>query len=75
MAFAIRFAASLAIVIWGLAAAVLGLLRGVTLWALIGVALLVVGLPIVASHPWVRLSASLRGAEATDAPASRKDNS
>jgi len=47
----VRVTASLAISTWGLLMAVLGIVHGVLLWIALGVAVLVAGLPLLASHP------------------------
>jgi len=52
MLFAARFIASLVIVAWGLATALLGILGGSRLWIPLGLVIAIVGLPLVASHPW-----------------------
>jgi hypothetical protein len=52
MLYATRFVTSLAIVLWALSMVVLGLVNGVFLWIVLGVALLAVGTPVLASHPW-----------------------
>jgi hypothetical protein len=52
VSFVIRFVASLAISVWGLTMVLLGLLHGYFLWIAIGVAVTVVGLPLLGSHPW-----------------------
>ena len=52
MVFAVQFLASLAIALWGLTMIVLGLVGGMALWVLLGVAVLAVGVPLLASHPW-----------------------
>lgn len=49
---ATRFLTSLAISLWGLGMLVLGLVNGVVLWMLLGVVIVAVGLPFLASHPW-----------------------
>lgn len=52
MLYAVRFVTSLAISLWGLVMALLGLVNGVLLWIVLGFAVLAVGLPLLASHPW-----------------------
>jgi len=52
MLYATRFVASLAIVLWALTMVLLGLANGVLLWIVLGAALLVVGAPLLGSHPW-----------------------
>lgn len=49
---ATRFATSLAISLWGLAMLLIGIFNAVFLWIVLGVVVLAVGLPFLASHPW-----------------------
>lgn len=49
----IRFVASLAISIWGVAMMLLGIVQGVLLWVAIGLAVTAFGLPLLGSHPWL----------------------
>jgi hypothetical protein len=49
---AIRFAASLAISLWGLAMILIGIAKAVPLWIVLGVVVTAVGLPFLGSHPW-----------------------
>jgi hypothetical protein len=52
MAFLVRFIASLAIVLWGLAAVGIGIAGGNRLWIPLGLAIAAVGVPLLGSHPW-----------------------
>lgn len=52
MLLATRFAASLAISVWGLAMLLIGIVKAVFLWIVLGVVVTVVGLPFLGSHPW-----------------------
>ena len=51
MLHAAQFLASLAISAWGLGMIVLGLVGGMFLWVLLGAAVSVVGIPLLASNP------------------------
>ncbi|MEW6270483.1 MAG: hypothetical protein AB1689_14425 [Thermodesulfobacteriota bacterium] len=51
MLYAARFAASVAITVWGLLMVVLGIVNATFLWAVLGVVITAVGLPLLASHP------------------------
>jgi hypothetical protein len=51
MVYAVQFLASLAIAAWGLTMIVLGLVGGMALWVLLGIAVLAIGVPLLASHP------------------------
>jgi hypothetical protein len=48
---ALRFVASLIVSLWGLVMVVLGIVQGSLLWIPLGLAVLVVGLPLLASNP------------------------
>jgi hypothetical protein len=52
MLYATRFFTSLAIVLWALSMVLLGLVNGVLLWIVVGLVLIAVGAPLLASHPW-----------------------
>jgi hypothetical protein len=52
MQYATRFATSLVISFWGLAMLLLGIVNAVLLWIVLGVVIMAVGLPFLASHPW-----------------------
>ncbi len=52
MLFVIRFVASVAITLWGIAMILLGAVHRFPLWIAIGLAVSAVGLPLLASHPW-----------------------
>lgn len=52
MLHATRFATSLAISLWGLAMLLIGIVNAVSLWIVLGVVVMGVGLPFLASHPW-----------------------
>lgn len=47
----LRFLASIAVSAWGLAMILLGIVNGTFLWVLIGLPVLAVGLPLLASNP------------------------
>jgi hypothetical protein len=47
----VRFLTSLLIAAWGLAMILLGLANRVVLWVPLGLAVLIVGLPLLASNP------------------------
>jgi len=53
MLYAARFAASVAITAWGLLMLILGIVNAVFLWVVLGVVIMAVGLPLLASHPWL----------------------
>jgi hypothetical protein len=49
---ATRFVTSLAISLWGVGMLAIGIANGVLLWIVLGVVIVGVGLPFLASHPW-----------------------
>jgi hypothetical protein len=53
MLYAARFAASVAIAAWGLLMLVLGMVNATFLWVVLGIAIMAVGSPLLASHPWL----------------------
>lgn len=53
MLFAARFIASVAITVWGLLMVLLGIVNGMFLWILLGLAVTAVGLPLLGSNPWM----------------------
>ena len=53
MRFVVQFVVSLAILLWGVAMIVLGVVDSFFLWVAIGIAVAGVGLPLLGSHPWV----------------------
>jgi hypothetical protein len=52
MLYAARFAASLAIALWGVAMVLIGIFNAVFLWIVLGLVVTAVGVPFLASHPW-----------------------
>ena len=53
MMFSARFFASIAIAVWGVLTFLIGLGNGNLVWIVLGLVLTAVGLPILASNPWV----------------------
>lgn len=49
---ATRFVTSLAISLWGVGMLLIGIANGVLLWIVLGMVIVGVGLPFLASHPW-----------------------
>lgn len=51
MLYLVRVVASLSIALWGLVMVLLGVVNQVDLWVPLGLAVIVAGLPLLASHP------------------------
>jgi hypothetical protein len=73
MLLATRFVTSLAISLWGLAMLLIGIVHLVFLWIVLGLVVLAVGLPFLASHPWAaaRLYPSRGGIDPASAGGTR----